>query len=186
MTHACCGPRRSSEFDYCARWVGSSCPIGAARRICAITLLILSPIRLGKCQPACKPGSVGLRTLRVRNVTAIHLGRLSPGASSNQPGWSSRNTLRSCLSTARRPPLFDLAPGGVCPANPVARLAVGSYPTFSPLPPALCSKKGGIVSVALSLGSPPPDVIRHRFPWSPDFPLTFYGQRPSGRLAGCG
>ena len=118
-------------------------------------------------------------------MTAIHLGRLSPDASSNQPGWSSRNTLRSCLSTARRPPLFDLAPGGVCPANPVARLAVGSYPTFSPLPPALCSKKGGIVSVALSLGSPPPDVIRHRFSVEPGLSsdvLRTAAVRPTGWL----
>ncbi|CAK7256801.1 protein of unknown function [Shinella sp. WSC3-e] len=36
--------------------------------------------------------------------------------------------------------------------------AVGSYPTLSPLP----SGEGGLLSVALSLGSPPPDVIRHR------------------------
>ena len=37
--------------------------------------------------------------------------------------------------------------------------AVGSYPTFSPLP---AEGAGGLFSVALSLGSPPPDVIRHR------------------------
>jgi hypothetical protein len=41
--------------------------------------------------------------------------------------------------------------------------AVGSYPTLSPLP----AKAGGILSVALSLGSPPPDVIRHRFSVEP-------------------
>ena len=32
------------------------------------------------------------------------------------------------------PPLFGLAPGGVCRAVPVAGSAVGSYPTVSPLP----------------------------------------------------
>ncbi len=32
--------------------------------------------------------------------------------------------------------LFDLSPGGVCPANPVTRAAVRSYRTLSPLPPA--------------------------------------------------
>ncbi len=31
-------------------------------------------------------------------------------------------------------PLFDLAPGGVCRAAPVASRAVRSYRTFSPLP----------------------------------------------------
>src|SRR5690606_35113819 len=30
--------------------------------------------------------------------------------------------------------------------------------------------RGGIISVALSLESPPPGVTRHLVPWSPDFP----------------
>ena len=30
--------------------------------------------------------------------------------------------------------LFELAPSGVCPAKTVTSLAVGSYPTISPLP----------------------------------------------------
>ena len=54
--------------------------------------------------------------------------------------------------------LFGLAPGGVYRAAPVTRRAVGSYPTLSPLP----RKRGGLLSVALSLRSPSPDVIRHR------------------------
>ena len=63
-----------------------------------------------------------------------------------------RDPLRHPLSF-----LFGLAPGGVCRAVAVAGNAVGSYPTLSPLP-----LPGGLLSVALSLGSPPPDVIRHR------------------------
>ena len=55
--------------------------------------------------------------------------------------------------------LFGLAPGGVYLAAAVTRGAVGSYPTLSPLPRI---KRGGLLSVALSLGAPPPDVIRHR------------------------
>lgn len=31
-------------------------------------------------------------------------------------------------------------------------------------------RRGGIISVALALESPPPDVIRHPALWSPDFP----------------
>jgi len=54
--------------------------------------------------------------------------------------------------------LSGLAPGGVYPANPVAGIAVRSYRTVSPLP----SYDGGLFSVALSLRSPSPDVIRHR------------------------
>jgi len=39
--------------------------------------------------------------------------------------------------------------------------AVRSYRTVSPLP------EGGLFSVALSLGSPPPDAIRHHVPVEP-------------------
>ena len=58
-----------------------------------------------------------------------------------------------------RPSLFGLAPSGVCPATTITGRAVRSYRTISPLPAAEAT--GGMFSVALSLGSPPPDVIRH-------------------------
>ena len=69
--------------------------------------------------------------------------------------------------------LFGFAPGGVCPAVAVTGDAVGSYPTVSPLPRQHCGsvaphyRRGGLFSVALSLGFPPPDVIRHRFSVEP-------------------
>src|SRR6266851_8708406 len=66
--------------------------------------------------------------------------------------------------------LFGLAPGGVCRAASVAGSAVRSYRTVSPLPRLYATRRGGLFSVALSLGLPPPDVIRHRLSWSPDFP----------------
>src|SRR3546814_3421619 len=50
---------------------------------------------------------------------------------------------------ARAPPLFGLAPGGVCRAVSVAGPAVRSYRTLSPLPRR---SDGGLLSVALSLG----------------------------------
>src|ERR1700743_2669172 len=68
------------------------------------------------------------------------------------------------------PSLFGLAPGGVCRAVSVAEDAVRSYRTVSPLPRQYTTHRVGLFSVALSLGSPPPDVIRHRLSWSPDFP----------------
>ena len=54
---------------------------------------------------------------------------------------------------------------------------VRSYRTVSPLP-GHCVRQscrsarrpGGLFSVALSLGSPPLDVIQHPALWSPDFP----------------
>ncbi len=67
------------------------------------------------------------------------------------------------------PPLFGLAPGGVYHAVPVAGDAVRSYRTLSPLPYyAPCgATKGGLLSVALSLGLPPPGVTRHRASMEP-------------------
>ena len=44
-------------------------------------------------------------------------------------------------------PLFCLAPRGVYRASSVTFGAVGSYPTFSPLPP----EGGGLFSAALSV-----------------------------------
>lgn len=67
---------------------------------------------------------------------------------------------RPLLPCGRASSLFGFAPGGACHAVPVAGSAVRSYRTFSPLPRT--EVRGGSISVALSLGSPPPDVIRHR------------------------
>ena len=70
----------------------------------------------------------------------------------------------------------------------VAGNAVRSYRTFSPLPcfAPLGASPGGSFSVALSLGSPPPDVIRHRMSMEPGLssPTAFrrLRERPSGRL----
>ncbi len=54
---------------------------------------------------------------------------------------------------------------------------VRSYRTVSPLPDSAGQRlrrstraSGGLFSVALSLGSPPLDVIQHPALWSPDFP----------------
>ena len=76
------------------------------------------------------------------------------------PGGSSGNETGGFEAAA--PPLFGLAPGGVCRAGPVTRTAVRSYRTLSPLPSEAHAWEGGLLSVALSLGSPPPEVIRHR------------------------
>ncbi len=89
--------------------------------------------------------------------TVIPLGRTLPFASSNQPGRLGRSG--PCTFPCA-PSLFGLAPGGVCRAASVARRAVRSYRTLSPLPSP--EGAGGLLSVALSLGSPPPGVTRHR------------------------
>ena len=68
-----------------------------------------------------------------------------------------------------RPPLFGLAPGGVCPATSVTGSAVSSYLTVSPLPRR---SRGGLFSVALSVGSLPLGVTQHPALRSSDFPRT--------------
>src|SRR5271166_5656458 len=71
----------------------------------------------------------------------------------------------------RNPPLFGLAPCGVCPATVIADGAVRSYRTFSPLP-----RLREAVYFLWHFPSTPlerrrPDVIRHTALWSSDFPL---------------
>ncbi len=133
--------------------------------------------------------------------TAIPLGRLLPDASRDRPGRRCGNASAGDCSPACRP-LFGLAPGGVCPATSVTRGAVRSYRTFSPLlafalsgfvaaglfracraVAALAAKAGGSISVALSLRSPSPDVIRHRASVEPGLSsIGFHQQQPSSRL----
>ncbi len=121
-------------------------------------------------QPACKPGSGGHR----------------PPARTIRDGHSSGTTFARCLEQPTRtasltslprcyrfreqpalPSLFGLAPGVVCHAGSVAGPAVRSYRTFSPLLPLPFGRGSGSFSVALSLGLPPPDVIRHRMSMEP-------------------
>ena len=59
--------------------------------------------------------------------------------------------------------LFGLASGGVYHAIDIATNAVRSYRTLSALP----DKSGGLLSVALSVGSRHPAVSRHRFSMKP-------------------
>jgi hypothetical protein len=62
----------------------------------------------------------------------IPLGHPLPDASRDLPGRQPENAWRSDAV----PPLFDLAPGGVCHAVAVTGDAVRSYRTLSPLPPS--------------------------------------------------
>jgi len=74
----------------------------------------------------------------------------------------------------RNPPLFGLAPCGVCPATVIAGGAVRSCRTFSPLPDR--PKPAGRYVFCGTFRQRPfesrrPDVIRHTALWSSDFPL---------------
>ena len=147
----------------------------------------IPPGALSSRQPAYKPGS-GWLADKSANVTAIPLGRRLPGASSNLPGRPDLDTDPEASVLAHEnfaPSLFGLAPGGVCRAAGVTAGAVRSYRTVSPLPRlSTRAGRGGLFSVALSLGSHPPDVIRHRLSTEPGLssPATFRFRR-SGRPA---
>jgi hypothetical protein len=136
-------------------------------------------------QTACKPGSVRPVTRHDGHSSATRLAaRLArpTRAAGRECPW--RRMPRDFPGGCRRPPLFGLAPGGVCPAAAVAGGAVRSCRTISPLPAGLLPGAGGIFSVALSLGSPPPAVSRHRIPVEPGLSSNaLRRQRPSGRLA---
>ena len=112
-------------------------------------------------QTACKPGSVPACAGDGHSSGTPVTGRLArpTRAAARKPAWSSQSCDRVGL-----PSLLGLAPGGVYPATPVAGGAVRSYRTLSPLPAFAPEglRAGGLLSVALSLGSPPPGVTRHR------------------------
>ena len=90
--------------------------------------------------------------------------------------------------SSRLPSLFGFAPDGVYHAAAVAGSAVRSYRTLSPLPCFAKASQGGLLSVALSLGSPPPGVTRHPVSVEPGLSSALVltsGQRPPGHLTPC-
>jgi hypothetical protein len=118
----------------------------------------------------CKRG--GSRPIsRVLSRTTIHLGRTSPCASSDLPGSPCGQQERT-----RRParfPIWSCSRWGL-PCRrmlPPARCALTApFHPYLPRPACTCHDIGGLLSVALSVGSRPPGVTWHLALWSPDFP----------------
>lgn len=108
-----------------------------------------------------------------RNVAAIHLGPRSHAASSNQPGWQERRTLRLA---ARAIPIRSCSRWGL-PCHRCCQRRGALLPHLFTLTEAGFS---GIFSVALSLGLPPAAVSRHRFFVEPGLSSRF---APRGRPA---
>jgi hypothetical protein len=119
-----------------------------------------------------------------RRVAAIHLGLPSPTGSSGLPAGLGGPPLGTCANLlVSQAILLDLAPGGVCLAIPVTRNAGGLlHRRFTLTGPTA----GGLLSVALSRGSPRVAVSNHPALWSPDFPRQTRHQvrrdRPVGSL----
>ena len=143
------------------------------------------PGALKQRQPAYKPGS-GWHAGKPACATAIPLGRRLPGASSNLPGRADLDIDPAAFALSRkaaRRPYSVLLPVGfaVPPALPPARCALTA--PFHPCR-GIRNTRGGLFSVALSLGSRPPDVIRHRLSTEPGLSSpTAFRLRRSGRPA---
>ena len=114
-------------------------------------------------EPADKPGS----------VVDSHSSRPRIAARLKQP-------TRRHRGPRHRLPIWPCSRWGL-PCRSVAGLAVRSYRTVSPLPDP-SRAIGGLLSVALSVGSRRPGVTWHRALWSPDFPRHPKMTRLSGRL----
>jgi len=128
-------------------------------------------MRGGRRQTACKPGSV--RALR--RGTAIPLGRALLRASRDQPGRRGGNASASAeFFRSPAAPIRSCSRWGL-PCRPRCRGRGALLPhrftlAGGELPP--CA--GGLFSVALSLGSPPPAVSRHRIPVEPGLSSTAF------------
>jgi hypothetical protein len=121
---------------------------------------------------------------RRRNVAAIHLGYALLRTSCNLPGRRAGNCPESRLSYR---PYSVLLPVWFTVPLPLPGTRWALTPPFHPCRRGPRAKAGGLLSVALSLGSPPPDVIRHRVSMEPGLssPAAFRLSRvrPPGRLA---
>ena len=114
--------------------------------------------------------------------TTIRLGRASRRASRDQPGRRSGNAPAPCGATV---PIRSCSRWGLpCRTRCLMRGALlpHRFALARGTPCGSCA--GGLFSVALSLGSPPPAVGRHRIPVEPGLSSdASRPQRPSGRLA---
>ncbi len=118
----------------------------------------------GGWESACKPGS----------VEDSHSSGMCVAAHLEQPTREQRGP--------RIVPLFGLAPGGVCPATPVARRAVRSYRTISPL---LRPQPGRYIFCGTFRRLAPPRRYLAPCPMEPGLSSTTRRrQRLSGRLPG--
>ena len=127
--------------------------------------------RDGRCQTACKPGSVPA-------VAAAGDGHSSGTPVAGRLARPTRTTARKTRLAPRSnavSSLLGLAPGGVYRAVPVAGNAVRSYRTLSPLPADRGPKPTARGRRFAFCGTVPGVTPAGRypapcFPWSPDFP----------------
>ena len=154
-----CGRRRCADFRARVR-AGSRCRNGQWAKAARPARSARSASRgCRKRESADKPGSVeGNHSSGTR--VAAHLKR------------PTRKPVRAARASSKpRASLFGLAPGGVCRAAECCHRRGALLPHHFTLTVASFRRRlGGLLSVALSVGSRPPGVTWHLALRSPDFP----------------
>ena len=150
-----------------------------SRRKCSLFVLTSSR------SPECRTCAMGQAAYKPGSVPAAEAA--GDGHSSGTPvaGRFARPTRTTGPETgfpaaAGASSLLGLAPGGVYRAVAVAGAAVRSCRTLSPSPAGLEALAGRLLSVALSLGSPPPGITRHRVSVEPG--LSSPGSTPGAAI----
>ena len=116
---------------------------------------------------------------RVLSWAAIHLGRVSRYVSCDLPGSRADHAFEAL---PRCPPIWSCSGRGL-PCHLRCRRRGALLPHHFTLTPRAGARRGGIFSVALSMGSHPPGVTWRPVLWSPDFPPSRSGDRDSDCLA---
>ena len=136
-------------------------------------------------QPACKPGSVGHHQLAPTIRDGHSSGTMFAHCLKQPTRTAGLTSPRGVIAFANGPlrrPYSVLLPVGFTMPAPLPETRCALTAPFHPYP----AKQGGSISVALSLGLPPPEVIRHRMSREPGLssPATFrpLPERPSSRL----
>ena len=134
-------------------------------------------------QPACKPGSVGRAANRTRDGHSSGTPvawRLEQPTRTAGSGHRSRALRRLAPQEPPRRPYSVLLPVGFAMPSALPQTRCALTAPFHPYRSASdrkreCDGRGGLFSVALSLGSRPPVVIRHRMSMEPGLssPATF-------------
>jgi hypothetical protein len=129
-----------------------------------------SPENALEHQPACKPGSVGYRPL-ARTIRDGHSSGTTLARCLEQPTRTASLTLPcgviACANSPRCRPYSVLLPVWFAMPAPLPDPRCALTAPFHPYCPLPFGWGSGSFSVALSLGLPPPDVIRHRMSMEP-------------------
>jgi len=125
---------------------------------------------------ACKPGSVPPQKRR-RRPFIWDVRHRTPRAANPDGARKRACSLKSSV------PIWSCSRWGL-PCRPCcqARGALLPHP-FTLTPRRQKAMRGGLLSVALSLGSPPPGVTRHRVSVEPGLSSPLKAERPSSHLA---